>query len=160
MKLWAKYCNGHHVDYDLMRKLDVALTLRLVLNGSFETTDPELTTTIKRLEERCPKLFKRLLTMGDREYDEDNEEEEEEDKRDNAIVADALHARPVVAQSFKVDYMRKDLGIVTNFRRIDLGHPFSQALITAYDTEYGIKWIYSLEGKTLQWCKRISYDDT
>jgi hypothetical protein len=152
MKGWARYSNGHRIDYDLMRRHNVALTYRLLQAGAFEDTDPELTAIIRKLHDTCPFLFKRIIPAEDT-AEEDNKGD------DYGVAGDANHLNPKASFCLKAQFVREHMDLPTNFRQLNVSHPFTSLLIQAYGEEYSCRHIFDLGRAGVKWYKTISYDD-
>ncbi|OAF61571.1 hypothetical protein VC83_02236 [Pseudogymnoascus destructans] len=60
-KKWAEALNGRSVERSLMMRESINTTIRLLLQGAFKYSEPEISSQLKSLYEKCPSLMGQIM---------------------------------------------------------------------------------------------------
>ena len=121
--------NHSNVERTLLMKENQQITLRLLLNNEFRSTDPELTDLVLGLYQDCPLVFENLLPRS--EIKSLNEE-----YSDDAVdlVDDVDHVQPRAVGRLTSKCIRSKLGFPVLVKEFDTA--FSMNFTEVYSRDY------------------------
>ena len=132
----------------LLVKDAVRSTIKALMGGAFQHTDPVITTQIAHLRENCPNLLNSLLSPTDR-ADFDNEDSE---SMALGLLASLSHKKPAVHGKFKRRYTQQH-NLSTKIFSTSASF---QRLMQVAMLEYGLHGIH-WGSKSLYWYEEFSY---
>jgi hypothetical protein len=153
-KDWVYNTNFQKVSQTLLEMECRRQTITFILNGAFELLHPELTAVFRSVAKKCPTLLQHLTATNP-------EVEELEDKVDTqAIECDAAHldAEAQIALKPKGQLVLQDslLG-VRHCHKLDNNHPFVARLLDAYENDYNMPHVTTLQRSPIQWVKKLKF---
>lgn len=98
------------------------MTIRFILGGAFERSEPELTAQIKRMYVAMPHVFAKLLPQSEKRPEDDGDA--------LALSSDPRHGSPSGIQRLKQDYCQKTLELPV--RGSEIKGEFRSQLIKAF----------------------------
>ncbi|KAL7818066.1 hypothetical protein V8C44DRAFT_211757 [Trichoderma aethiopicum] len=155
--------NHSSVEKLLLAKVNMQMTIRLVLRNAFYLQDGELTRQMNSLYEKCPALLDAILPRTDRR---DLVEDEEGDfELDVHFGADAGHRRATVIGQIPVKVIRATTHVLNSNQPLPTHHDnmdqrFREELRRAYVTEYKQPEIYLFGHKRAQWSNKFAFTDS
>lgn len=161
--------NFKGVERVLLGKVNVQLTVRLILRKAFAGIDNALTTQLLRLQDSCPTLFKRILSKSDQQALslQLDDTSELEDVMDVEGVPDEGHVNPAVIARIASKDIQKMPHSVNDGRhlpvipRTQCSQIFINLLRQAYGFDYNLSNMYTLTrgGLPMQWSKKFAFTD-
>jgi hypothetical protein len=161
--------NFKEVERVLLGKVNVQLTVRLILRKAFAGIDNALTTQLLRLQDGCPTLFKRILSKSDQQALslQLDDTSELEDVMDVEGVPDEGHVNPAVIARIASKDIQKIPHCVNDGRhlpvipRTQCSQIFINLLRQAYGFDYNLSNMYTLTrgGLPMQWSKKFAFTD-
>ena len=154
-KKFSSLFNGRDPEPMLLGHENLNQTIRFILAGSHEATEPELTAQIRRLFQLCPVLFQSIIAPT--EFAANKLQGEEENMASASVMDDPEHDVPAVLGCIKPGYARAVMGLPTRPDLQPNTHPFNLALCAAYENDYKKRHVYALGKIPLQWCKKLTF---
>lgn len=149
-KHWAQFLNGRSVEKVLMHRECVNLTLRLLLNGAFEYSEPVLSAQMRTLHKACPILMNHLLPTSEKH---DIVEESSLD----VLQPDSSHLSPKATRCVPRSVVKNELDLPLHSNELQEELLFVQELREAYRVDYDDPHITSLGSRPLQYFTRFSF---
>jgi len=144
--------NGREVEKLFLHQDNIHLTIRLVAEGGFDTSEPELTSRIAKIRSTCPILLDGFLPTAKQASDSEEAE--------MAIQADPNHSKPMVAKCISRSFAKDVLDLPTSTADLkNVSHPICLAVRQAYTRDYHRANIVNLSTAGFQWCEQFSFTD-
>ncbi|KAI9688924.1 MAG: hypothetical protein M1820_010214 [Bogoriella megaspora] len=153
-RLWknlVQRLNGIKIERSLLTIENITQTLRFLVGGAYEQSDPELTAVARSVYFKCPELFKSILPVSESPDDIDDDEQ--------FLLQDKMHQEPAAIARVKSSYAREVQKLPLRPDDLASDDPFRLQLQTAYAREYEIKNVWLRKTCAFQWCKRFSFTD-
>jgi hypothetical protein len=154
--------NHSNVEMVLLAKINMQITIRLILQNGFYHRDGELTALMNRLYNQCPTMFDSVLPRTDRQ-DMTAPDDELENELDVHSGADSNHRRATIIGAIPPTTINRTLHVINDNRSLprrhdDMSEGFKRALREAYVQEYGLDEIYQF-GRRLQYSNKFAFTD-
>ncbi|KAI4657368.1 uncharacterized protein J4E79_007441 [Alternaria viburni] len=154
-KTYITKTNHHNASATLMQHEQRLITMQFLLSGAFESTDPDLTKTLRIINEKCPKLFAHLGAVQQAGHNLD-----EDVQASLGIEADDGHQTPLVFKRVGTKVVKDREDNLLHIHRpqdMHMTHPFINLLVKAYSKDYNIKNLTELGKGSLQYCEQFSF---
>jgi len=155
--------NHSNVEKLLLAKINMQITIRLILRNGFYHKDGELTVLMNRLYNQCPTMFDSVLPRTDRQ-DMTAPDDELENELDVHSGVDSKHRRATVIGAIPPATVNRTLHVLNDNRSLPRRHDnmsesFKRALRRAYVQEYGLDEIYHFGRWPLQYSNKFAFTD-
>ena len=152
--------NHINPERDLLQQLNFEITLRLIIDGAFDHSYPEVARVFQDLRTNCPGLFDTVLPrserfqppsaqLGDNDADEDGL---------HTIESDDAHGKPVVYSRLQSRHYSVILGLPVKPAEL-VGTMLRTLLTTAYQLDYNRPNVTTFGQRQIKYWKKLAYDD-
>ncbi|KAI8171048.1 hypothetical protein KHU50_005759 [Colletotrichum sp. SAR 10_65] len=152
--------NFREVEKLLLQKVNMQMTMRLLLRNAFFFDDAELTLQMSRLYKSCPTLFDSILPRTDRREMALPQEEMDFEMDVEGLVSDEDHQRPSAIGQVSVrgvtHAINENKPLPT--RPTTMEDTFTRRLRRAYTRDYGEPDIWVFSGR-LQYSNKFAFSD-
>ena len=148
--------NKVHPERDLLQRLNLQITVRLIIDGAFEQSHPEVTRQFRNLRDTCPGIFDRLLPPSERLQPPTAGDLNDDGYLD--ILADEQHTKPTVISRLANAYCRDKLQLAV--RPAQIKPAFAAMLTAAYARDYGRENVMAFGILPIKYWKKLAFDDS
>jgi hypothetical protein len=145
------------VERVLLVRENISQTCRLLLLDAFKADEPKLTAMFHEIHHHCPSLFDTILPRSELE-DFRELREAEKDVSEVSIEPDDGHKRPSAIGAIEAQTISLTYGFPTRMSK-QVPEDFRDALRTAFELDYNMKFIVSFENHAIHWCTKLAFYD-
>ncbi|OJD09613.1 hypothetical protein ACJ73_10186, partial [Blastomyces percursus] len=152
-KSFVTRTNHVNVEKALLKQEIFCQSIQFLLDGSFQHSDPEISSTLQQLYNSCSTVFHTLLS---RAPITDNNLRIDDDST-LSIQATSNHLAPQASSCIPSAYVRNTLALPIRIHHLPFSDPFLVCLREAYAHDYAMPFVSAMGSTPLQWCRKISF---
>lgn len=148
--------NHNHPERDLLQRLNLQITVRLLIDGAFESTHASITAQFRALRATCPHLFDNLLPRSDRLQ----QAIDLGDEACQSVQQDNTHRNVALYSRIQATYCKNILNLPTRSTHLSWDHSrYRIMLSSAYERDYMRPNVSTFGSRPIKYWKRIAFDD-